>query len=125
MLKSNLRDAMYDLFGIAIQSPLMSAARFKFFSNRQNIIFYHAIWKKEDPRQNLFGGVDLEIFKANLQTLDKHFSFVDISEIINQKIHVKDGKPTIAITFDDGFDLVESGIFKRIRRSWCQGNSLH
>jgi peptidoglycan/xylan/chitin deacetylase (PgdA/CDA1 family) len=106
-LKAKARDAVYDAVGAAAGVwPGTLAAR-AFFSQRICIIFYHAVWKAGDPRLALFGGVTADALAAELDRLSETFSFASLAEVFDGGARA--GRPRIAVTFDDGFDLIAGG----------------
>jgi peptidoglycan/xylan/chitin deacetylase (PgdA/CDA1 family) len=108
-LKSRVRDgldvAAGSLFG---RAPFLNATR-AFFNKKRAIVFYHAVWKQDDPRLRLFGGVQLDQFESDIERLSKVFDFVSLSESLNDSKSHSKSRPTIALTFDDGFDLIAGG----------------
>lgn len=108
-LKSRISDgldiAVGTLFG---REPFLSATR-AFFNKKRTIVFYHAVWQRHDPRLSLFGGVELDTFASDVERLEKVFDFVSLTESLNDYTSNSNSRPTIAMTFDDGFDIIAGG----------------
>lgn len=107
--KHKIRHWISDGIGAAVQLPPFSALAQRFFQKRSNIIFFHAIWRSDDERLRYFGGVHLDEFAKEMKRLSRMFEFVSLAEVLNGAECSTDQKPTICITFDDGFDLIDGG----------------
>lgn len=78
-----------------------------FFQRRANIIYYHGVWEADSRRRALFGGLDLPGFCGEIERLAKTFDFVSLDELLVRGSN-SPGRPTLTLTFDDGFDLLSS-----------------
>jgi peptidoglycan/xylan/chitin deacetylase (PgdA/CDA1 family) len=108
--KTQLRDGVYDAVGWAFSRKLCAHAARTYFTDRRAIVFYHAVWQRNDPRLRLFGGVELQDFASAMQRLENVFRFVSLDETLQDKMPREAERPTLAITFDDGFDLISGGV---------------
>ena len=116
-LKTALRDRVYDAVAAAAGAFPFAAAADAFYRGRAPIVFYHAVWKRGDPRLALFGGVEEGAFVSDMTRLARRFEFAPLGDILCLA-PARSGRPKVAITFDDGFDLIAGGaadILDRLR----------
>ncbi|MEQ1930836.1 MAG: polysaccharide deacetylase family protein [Parvularculaceae bacterium] len=80
----------------------------RFFQQRCPIVSYHAVWREGDPRLALFGGVSLDALAQDLRLLARMFDFASLAEMLAAGADSA-ARPRVAVTFDDGFDLIAGG----------------
>jgi peptidoglycan/xylan/chitin deacetylase (PgdA/CDA1 family) len=108
MVSRLIKDAIFEVSGRCMRiKPIAWCVR-GYFQRRVNIIFYHGIWRKDQPELDLFTGMDVDLFRSEMEALSKFFRFVNINEILSG-IDTADPRPVVCLTFDDGFDLIGSG----------------
>jgi peptidoglycan/xylan/chitin deacetylase (PgdA/CDA1 family) len=112
-LKAALRDGAQDLIGAGAGLWPLSILTRRYFGQRIPIIFYHAVWRSGDPRLKLFGGVETGSFERDLARLARMFDFAPLDEVLSAP--AARGKSKVAITFDDGFDLIAGGAIDVLR----------
>lgn len=110
LLSRNVKNAVLRVSGQILRRTPMSVVARRFFRARANVIFYHGVWADDDPRRALFGGMRVSDFAAEMRRLKSFFHIVPLSEILHDlKSPRTDGRPTVAVTFDDGLDLTSAG----------------
>jgi peptidoglycan/xylan/chitin deacetylase (PgdA/CDA1 family) len=109
MLDKLNKDKIFRVLGTSFRLWPISHFSKQFFKKRRTIIFYHAVWPEGDARQKLFGGMALSAFKNEMARLSRYFKFVSLGQLMAESYENPDGRPSIAVTFDDGFDLIGGG----------------
>jgi peptidoglycan/xylan/chitin deacetylase (PgdA/CDA1 family) len=93
--------------GGAATSSLASVWLRREFRRRVNIIYYHYVGEPVPFYSNIHGGVTLDRLDKDLADLGKRFTFAPLDRVIEGN----DSKcPLLAVTFDDGFDLLSTGV---------------
>jgi peptidoglycan/xylan/chitin deacetylase (PgdA/CDA1 family) len=108
MLNASIKERLVRMAGRSLRTVPLAWATRGYFSRRANIIFYHGVWEHGSRRRQLFTGMHLDAFAAQLKTLAGFFDFVNIERILADG-HAGAARPRLHLTFDDGFDLVTSG----------------
>lgn len=81
-----------------------------FFRKRSSIAYYHGVFEEGDPRRRIFGGKTPAELRAEMGLLARVFEIVDLPRLLSSNEDgVASRRPLLAITFDDGLDLVRSG----------------
>jgi peptidoglycan/xylan/chitin deacetylase (PgdA/CDA1 family) len=83
-----------------------------YFARTVNIIYYHSTAERAYSRLNFFSrSLTSDRLRADLAWLAKHFRFAPLSEAIAQAGEQDSaGRPPLAVTFDDGLDLIEDRV---------------
>jgi len=82
-----------------------------------NIAYYHFVGERKPYYNAFYSGCTIAKFADDLKRLSKVFEFVPVSEIISSgEILNRKARPTIAISFDDGFDLRSTGVMDVLDR---------
>lgn len=93
----------------AASAPLRPLMR-RLFKRRANIVYYHFVGRTEPFYKEFSGDCSLERFEQDLKLLRSCFDIVPLQQVLQV---CKDGEPPsapiMAVTFDDGFDLVRGG----------------
>ncbi|RKZ93660.1 MAG: hypothetical protein DRR19_00445 [Candidatus Parabeggiatoa sp. nov. 1] len=106
MVSETTKQFVFHWGGRVLRSTALSWMVQVFFRHRANIIFYHAVWPKNDRRMALFGnGIDLDRFVADMKALSCRFKFVSLEALLQDGGKDHSGRPRLVVTFDDGFDL--------------------
>jgi peptidoglycan/xylan/chitin deacetylase (PgdA/CDA1 family) len=104
------RAAILRAAGACARSPVISRLLRSFYRRRTNIVYYHGVWPTGSAPLALFYGIDLDTFRADMKTLCRHFWPVSLDEMLRANdASETEGKPLVAVTFDDGADLTRSG----------------
>ena len=78
--------------------------KFKFYKNSIYIIMYHYVREIDGSKYPLLKGLEFNNFKKQIDFFSKNFNILDYSDFItiikNKKIPEK---PSILLTFDDGY----------------------
>jgi peptidoglycan/xylan/chitin deacetylase (PgdA/CDA1 family) len=78
-----------------------------------NIVYYHL--PIDDPPPHYlddYCGCTLDRFVSDLQLLSGYFQFASLEKLLASDQHLSDGQgdPWLAVTFDDGLDLISTGV---------------
>lgn len=83
-----------------------------------NIAYYHWIGDPAPHYAAFSSGCDIRRFRRHLDRLQAQFEIVPLSTLVGDRLErtapAWRGRPSLAITFDDGFDLVRSGIMAEL-----------
>lgn len=102
------KEWVYRIAGSVLASKAMRTQVNGYFRSRINIVFYHGVWRRDQPQMKLFGGIELQKFADEMRFLSERFQCLDMNTVMSlDKPPV--GKPVACVTFDDGFDLIGSG----------------
>lgn len=104
------RSAFMRAVGACARSPILSGFIRSFYRWRTNIVYYHGVWQTGSAARALFHGIDLDAFIDDMKVLRRYFCPVSLDEAL--RFNTSDeavGKPLVAVTFDDGFDLTRTG----------------
>ena len=99
------------IIGAGATRPFLASHVKKIFSDRVNILFFHYFGKRV-PYYNL-PQADFSFRKMakNINLLSLYFNFAPLKEIVDDcGLAEPMDKPRLAITFDDGFDLLGNGV---------------
>ena len=108
-LKSNLKNAI----GIVCESPCFRPYLKRAANGLVNVIYYHHVGIPDPHYQAFYSGCTLSRFQDDLERLGRVYDFVSLDEVVDATIDPLGRKrPTLALTFDDGFDLRKSGVMK-------------
>jgi peptidoglycan/xylan/chitin deacetylase (PgdA/CDA1 family) len=104
-----------DLLGLLGSStPLMEQMK-RLFLNHTPIVLYHSVGGNAQNNGSL-AGPTLNRFKDDLGFLENYFEFVSLPEILAYNAGWRTcAAPPLAITFDDGFDIIRSGAIEVLR----------
>jgi peptidoglycan/xylan/chitin deacetylase (PgdA/CDA1 family) len=94
------------------------------FRGRINIIYYHYVGEPTAFYASFYRGVTLARFDDELSKLGKRFRFAPLDQVIEGGETRKSDLPLLAVTFDDGFDLLGSGVADVLERHGARGTSF-
>jgi peptidoglycan/xylan/chitin deacetylase (PgdA/CDA1 family) len=101
--------ALASCFGACVRQPWAFPIAAPVYRSSINIAYYHGVWPDGSEQLRLFGGLSISQFTASLRGLAENFRFVDLDEAISAPV-AADGQPTLAITFDDGLEMISSKV---------------
>lgn len=104
---SSARRVVKRMLGGAALLPGVAGLTRRSLRGRTNVVYYHYVGVPTPYYADFYAGCTLERFAADLDLLERHFEIVPLARVLRE-----DGggaKPLLAVTFDDGFDLVRSG----------------
>jgi peptidoglycan/xylan/chitin deacetylase (PgdA/CDA1 family) len=81
---------------------------------RLNVVYLNYVGEIRPYYADFYLGPTLEQFDAQLELLGRHFEFCSLREIVRGG--GQNGTPRLAVTFDDGFELVENGVADVLER---------
>ena len=100
----NARAAVKDALGRVATAPGAAARTRRLLRSRTNVVYYHYVGPPV-PWYAAFGAVSPQQLDADLRLLARWFSFAPLDAVASGAAPAAGGKPPVAITFDDGFDL--------------------
>ena len=103
-----MKSLVEDAAALVSLSPVLSPVRRRALRGTTNIVYYHYIGPDVPYYADFATGCTLERFAQDLETLREHFRFASLAQVIAGRDDAK--KPLLALTFDDGFDLIASGV---------------
>jgi peptidoglycan/xylan/chitin deacetylase (PgdA/CDA1 family) len=97
-----MKDRVKRIVASALSSEIAAPLLGGFFARRLNMVFYHGVWPAGSEALRLFGGIDVEKFRSDLELLSRRFRFVTFEKAmrLNSSGERLD-KPAICLTFDD------------------------
>jgi peptidoglycan/xylan/chitin deacetylase (PgdA/CDA1 family) len=81
-----------------------------------NIVYYHWVGAPRPHYRSFYAGCTMERFRADLDVLQRLCDIVPLEVVVRDSFAHRGGRPCMAITFDDGFDLVRSGVMEELDR---------
>jgi peptidoglycan/xylan/chitin deacetylase (PgdA/CDA1 family) len=107
ILKRFVKGVAGALCGSRLLAPLVtSRAR-----HLVNVIYYHYIGEPAPHYESFYAGCTLDRFARDLDQLSRVFTFASLADIVAaNQLDNSTSRPTIAVTFDDGFDLRRAGV---------------
>jgi peptidoglycan/xylan/chitin deacetylase (PgdA/CDA1 family) len=106
-----VKGAVKGAVGASALLPLVARRTRRALRSRVNVVYTHYVGEWVPYYSDFYAGSTLDRFDADLTVLEQHFEIVPLPDLV--KTAVGDGgagAPRLAITFDDGFDLVGNGV---------------
>ena len=100
--------------GRAAASPPLRRRTRAAFADRVNIVYYHYVGGPQPYYADFYSGTTLERLERDLVRLGRWFQFAPLADVIARA--PRSGRPLLAITFDDGFDLIAGGALDVLER---------
>ena len=95
---------------LAQSAPILSAYVRRRLQSSVNIVYAHYAGEPVPYFADFWRGLTVDRFDAILTDLARRFRFVTLAEALADDGPAHGGKPTLAVTFDDGFDLIAGGV---------------
>lgn len=92
----------------ALAAPLRARTRAS-LRGRINVAYLHYVGPRRSYYADFYRGSTLEQFDRTLALLGRHFDFCPLQDALAQPAEAT-LRPRLAVTFDDGFDLIGTGI---------------
>jgi peptidoglycan/xylan/chitin deacetylase (PgdA/CDA1 family) len=102
-------------FGALAASPPLHRRTRLAFAARVNIVYYHYVGYCEPYYADFYAGTTLARLDRDLSRLERRFAFAPLADVVAGRAP-RGGKPPLAVTFDDGFDLVAPGTLDVLER---------
>jgi peptidoglycan/xylan/chitin deacetylase (PgdA/CDA1 family) len=95
--------------GSLCESQLILPVLRKLSINTNNVAYYHYVGESVPYYQAFYSGCTAQKFSHDLKYLSRIFEFASLAEVLAcTPGQADDSRPLLAITFDDGFDLVKN-----------------
>lgn len=85
------------------------------------IIMYHYIRNLKLSRYPEIKGLDLKLFKQQIEFLKSKFEFITIDDLLNNKCSSKTDREGVLLTFDDGYIDHYTNVFPILKENNIQG----
>lgn len=99
---------------VAASPPLRRRTRAA-FADRVNIVYYHYVGEPSPYYADFYSGMTLERLDRDLARLGRSFAFAPLADVVARAPR-RSGRPLLAVTFDDGFDLITPGALDVLER---------
>jgi peptidoglycan/xylan/chitin deacetylase (PgdA/CDA1 family) len=106
------RDTMGLIGRLVHAVPAIRGKRF----DGPNIVYYHWAGQVEDHYRSFDAGCTIARFCTDLDLLTRICDFVPLESLVRAQASAANRRPRMALTFDDGFDLVRSGVMAELDR---------
>ena len=108
-LKTTIKQAVGAAFGSRFLMPIVRRASL----DAINVIYYHHVGDPAPHYKAFYNGCTAARFAQDLECLSRVFDFSPLSEVVASKRgEASRGRPKLAVTFDDGFDLGNQGVMQ-------------
>jgi len=111
----NARAAVKSAIGHVALAPGVVGRTRSSLHDRVNVAYLHYVGGYEPYYDGYYTGLTLERFDRDLTRLARHFDFRPLREVVSDT-PPSGSAPTLAITFDDGFDLLRNGVLDVLDR---------
>jgi len=105
-----LRRLIKRTIGSAALAPFARGQTRQSLLHRVNVVYLHYVGEDRPYYSDFYLGTTLDQLDDDLRRLKEHFAFCSLAQVVGATTEIElDGKPLLALTFDDGFDLVRNG----------------
>lgn len=80
-----------------------------------NVVYYHYVGPPAPFYSAFDAGVDVRRLDHDLRRLARTFHFAPLADVLHADGTAADGRPMLAISFDDGFDMLTGGVPEVLR----------
>ena len=118
------KDIAQRVIGGAAMSSLASGRLGRELRRRVNIVYYHYVGEPTPFYASFDEGMTLSRLDEDLAGLGKRFRFASIDNVIEGGEARDSDLPLLAVTFDDGFDLLATGVADVLEEHGVRGTSF-
>ena len=108
------RAALKPVIGRLATSPPFSRRTSRQLARRVGIVYYHYVGDSTPWYSDFYAGTTAERLDRDLAELARWFEFASLREVVDG--HSGHARPRLALTFDDGFDLMRTGVLEVLER---------
>jgi peptidoglycan/xylan/chitin deacetylase (PgdA/CDA1 family) len=113
----NVKGTIKNAIGIVCESPLLRPQVRRSALHSVNVVYSHYIGNPDPHYMAFYNGCTVSKFTEDLKRLSRVFDFAPLSEVVADQSAASDrNRPILAVTFDDGLDLRESGAMEVLDR---------
>lgn len=95
--------------GAVASSPVAAPVVDRLLRSRINVVYAHDVGPVAPHTAAFYTGLDVDRFRRDLRLLQTRFEFAPLRDVVHGDVQRRNGRPLIALTFDDGFDLIRTG----------------
>lgn len=99
---------------VAVSPPLRARTRAA-FAERVNVVYYHYVGGPVPYYEDFYSGMTVDRLDRDLARLSEWFDFAPLADVISGTARGS-ARPVVAVTFDDGFDLIRGGALDVLER---------
>jgi peptidoglycan/xylan/chitin deacetylase (PgdA/CDA1 family) len=99
---------------VAASAPLRRRTQAA-FADRVNVVYYHYVGGPASYYRDFYSGTTLERLDSDLTRLSRWFDFAPLADVVGRAPR-RSSRPLLAVTFDDGFDLISAGALDVLER---------
>jgi peptidoglycan/xylan/chitin deacetylase (PgdA/CDA1 family) len=104
------RAAVKRAIGTLALGPGFASRTRRALRGRLNVVYLHFVGDSKPYYAEFYAGSTIDRLDAHLTELGRHFEFCSLEEVLRiGQADAADQKPPLAVTFDDGFDLLANG----------------
>lgn len=103
------RNAVKRAIGRLALAPLVAPIVRASLRRRINVVYLHYVGEPRPYYDGYYCGSTIERFADHLALLARHFEFATLQEVVSGAGALDGEAPRLAVTFDDGFDLISNG----------------
>ena len=109
MTAAPARAMVKKLVGSVAASGACAAHVQKIFRSRVNVVYYHFVGGATPYYDSFYQGTTLQRLDDDLTVLGEYFEFAPLDRVVAERDTIGASTPLLAVTFDDGFDLLGNG----------------
>jgi peptidoglycan/xylan/chitin deacetylase (PgdA/CDA1 family) len=109
-------DAVKGCLGVIALAPALNVRTQKAHAASVNVVYAHHIGTQAPSYVAPDGSQRLERLDATLRVLGRRFRYVSLARLLADEAPDPREQPSLAVTFDDGFDLLSNGVAEVLTR---------
>ena len=111
-----LRAVVKQAIGAVALSPVLAFRTRGALLGRINVVYAHYVGGPVPYYEDFYVGSTLEQLETELRQLAEHFAFASLADVVRGAGAADSRRPLLAVTFDDGFDMIGNGVAELLER---------
>jgi peptidoglycan/xylan/chitin deacetylase (PgdA/CDA1 family) len=109
-----VRSTLKQLLGAISSSRLLRARAIRHFQSSVNVVYYHLVGPSTPYYAAFHADCTFDRFRRDIDELAEVFRFATLEEVCSERsdADTSDTRPTLAITFDDGFRMNQEQVLE-------------